>query len=76
MHATVASGRTYIFIVPLPNLIKKGDKLHTEQTISEAQTGFALLFSAYPRGFSLTARPHVNCLVQYYANNFKLTVFF
>lgn len=27
MHAIVASGRTYIFIAPLPNLIKMGDKL-------------------------------------------------
>lgn len=26
MHATVASGPTYIFIAPLPNLIKMGDK--------------------------------------------------
>lgn len=60
IHATMASGRTYIFKAPpLPNLIKMGDKLCTEQTISMAQTGFAPLFIAYPWGFSLKARGHV-----------------
>lgn len=44
MHATVALGRTYIFIAPLPNLIKMGDKLCIEQTISMAQTGFCSPF--------------------------------
>lgn len=74
MHATVASGRTYIFIAPPhPNLIKMGDKLCTEQTISMAQTGFAPLFMTYPWGFSLKAKAHVNCLVQRYAYTLELT---
>lgn len=75
MHATLASGYTYIFIAPLPNLIKIGDKLCTEQTISMAQTGFAPRFIAYPWGFSLKARAHVNCLVQHYAYTFGPTLF-
>lgn len=74
MHATVASGRTYIFIDPLPNLIKMGDKLCTEQTISMAQTGFAPLFITYPWGFSLKARAHVNCLLRHYAYTLEITV--
>lgn len=56
IHATIASGCTYIFIVPLPNLIKIGDKQCTEQTISMTQTGFAPLFIAYPFNFTLTAQ--------------------
>lgn len=63
MHATLASGYIYIFIAPLPNLIKMGDKLCTVQTISVPQTGFAPCFIANPWGFSLEARTHVKCLV-------------
>lgn len=75
MHATVASGRAYIFIDSLPNLIKMGDKLCTEQTISMAQTGFAplpfhyLSMRIFPKSQSTCKLSHSN-----YAYTLKRTL--